>query len=165
MDVKPPKAIWTSVLGRVFKVDYSEPITFPQLQASAMTYEIKHIKYCNGAEGKVKVSDEHVYFNYDFACMTETSYSLLVEFPEDMMAPDGTYEVTVNASPKGDKVVDTGGNPAKKKTFVTTLGDSCVSSNPPSEQKQESKSKTATSTTNHSTCSSHYKLTEGVGLQ
>jgi hypothetical protein len=91
-----------------------------------MTYEIKHVKYCNGTEGKGKVNDEHVYFNYDFTCMTETSYSLLVEFPEDMMTSDGMYKITVNALPKGNKVVDAGGNPAKTQSFVTTLGDSCI---------------------------------------
>jgi len=126
VDVKPPKVKSWSMHGRVFSIDYSEPITCPQLQVSAMTYEIKHVKYCNGTEGKGKVSDEHVYFNYDFMCMTETSYSLLVEFPEDMMTADGTYKITVNALPKGSKVVDAGGNPAKTQSFVTTLGDSCL---------------------------------------
>jgi len=126
VDVKPPKVKSWSIYGRVFSIDYSEPITCPQLQASAMTYEIKHVKYCNGTEGKGKVNDEHVYFNYDFTCMTETSYSLLVEFPEDMMTADGMYKITVNALPKGNKVVDAGGNPAKTQSFVTTLGDSCI---------------------------------------
>jgi hypothetical protein len=91
----------------------------------------------------------------------------MVKFPDDSLTPDGTYEVTVNANidGDGDKIADIGGNPVEKQTFLTTM--SCPVENPTSSfEKDNSKGTTEekSSTTNHETCGSNYKLTEKHGL-
>ena len=129
-----------------------------------MVYKIKHVKTCNGtAVEDGEISDEHVYFNYKFQCMSSPSYSWMVKFPDDSLTPDGTYEVTVNANidGDGDKIADIGGNPVEKQTFLTTVG--CPVENPTSSFKEGNSSK-GTSTTNHETCGSTYKLIEKHGL-
>ena len=85
-----------------------------------MVYEIKRVKACDGTAVKQgQISDEHVYFNYKFQCMSSPPYSLMVEFPDDSLTPDGTYEVTVNANidGDGDKIADVGGNQFESKFF------------------------------------------------
>ena len=129
VDVTSPTATQTSSLNRALRIDYSEKTACPQLSKSSMTYEIKRIKTCDGtAIDNGRVSDEHVYFNYIFKCTSDPPYSLIIEFPEDSLTPDGTYEVTVNANinRESDKVSDIGGNPVKRQTFLTTLGEHCV---------------------------------------
>ena len=164
VDVSAPIAKSWSTHGRVFSIDYSEVITCPQLSKESMVYEIKRVKACNGTAVKQgRISDEHVYFNYKLQCMSSPTYSLMVEFPDDSLTPDGTYEVTVNANidGDGDKIADVGGNPVRKQIFLTTVG--CPVENPTSSFKEGNSSK-GTSTTNHETCGSTYMLTEKRGL-
>ena len=138
VDVTPPKAVSTSTLDRIFSVEYTEPIICPQQKASAMTYSIAREKDCAGVavpDDKKTISDEHVFFNFGFTCMTGSSLSpnskLVVEFPETMKMHDGkysttsgVYSVTVNANEGASKLTDTGENPARKQTFTVTIGDS-----------------------------------------
>ncbi|CAL6383485.1 unnamed protein product [Bathycoccus prasinos] len=168
VDVSAPIAKSWSTYGRVFSVDYSELITCPQLSKESMAYKIKRVKTCDGtAVEDGEISDEHVYFNYKFQCMNSPPYSLMVEFPDDSLTPDGTYELTVNANidSNTDKIVDVGGNPVVKQKFLTTV--SCPVKIPTSsfeEDKSKATTEEKSSTTNHETCSSNYKLTEKLGL-
>ena len=133
VDVSAPVAKSTSTLDRVLSIDYSELITCPQLSKPSMVYKIKHVKTCDGtAVEDGEISDEHVYFNYKFQCMSSPSYSLMVKFPDDSLTPDGKYEITVNANidSDGDKITDVGGNPVEKQNFLTTVG--CPVENPTS---------------------------------
>jgi hypothetical protein len=100
--------------------------------------------------------------------MNSPPYSLMVEFPDDSLTPDGTYELTVNANiaSDGDKIADVGGNPVVKQKFLTTVG--CPVENPTSffeEDKSKAKTEEKSSTTNHETCGSNYKLTEKHALR
>jgi hypothetical protein len=125
VDVSAPIAKSWSTHGRVFSVDYSELIKCPQLSKESMVYKIKRVKTCDGsAVEDGEISDEQVYFNYKFQCMSSSPYSLMVEFPDDSLTPDGTYEFTVNAKidSDGDKVADIGENPVVKQIFLTTVG-------------------------------------------
>merc|ERR1712159_931627 len=164
VDVSAPKATQSLTLDRVLRIDYSEPINCPELSKSSMAYEVKRVKACDGDDlDDGSVSDERVYFNYTFQCTSSPPYSLMVEFPDDSLTPDGTYEVTVNANMNsdGDKIADVGGNPVRKQMFLTTMG--CPVENPTSSFKEGNSSK-GTSTTNHETCGSTYKLIEKHGL-
>jgi len=121
VDVSKPEPIEARMLHNRFTIDYSEPITCPQLQADHMAYAIKHVKKCDGTlipSGGEDVDKNNVFFHYKFACVNKNS--LMISFPFD--AVQGTYEITVNADKLGSKVVDAGDNPAAKETFLTTFG-------------------------------------------
>jgi hypothetical protein len=120
VDVVAPVATETSTLDHAFRIDYSEPIVCPQLSTERMTYEIKLVETCAGdtIEGG-DIAVKHVFKDFSFVCLMEKG-SLVVEFPQN--AKGGMYEVTVNAAETGPKIMDAGGNTARKQTFSTTIG-------------------------------------------
>jgi len=135
IDVTAPTAISTHVFGRTFSVAHTEPVRCPQLQShSSMPYIITRVKDCEGnAVENGKVADVHIYSYFSFICMTDTQYSLVVNFPDESKAPDGTYEITVNANagaPSAEKVTDYGNNAVKRQVYKgITIGDECETKN------------------------------------
>jgi len=107
-----------------------------------------------------EISDEHVYFNYKFQCMNSPPYSLMVEFPDDSLTPDGTYELTVNANidSNTDKIMDVGKNPAKKQTIRVTIGEECKKSEVTSTDASPESKK------DHLSCSDDYIKYDGYAL-
>jgi len=133
IDVTAPTAISTHVLGRTFSVAHTEPVRCPQLQPhSSMPYKITRVQDCKGnAVENGKIEDVHIYSYFSFICMTDSPYSLAVNFPDESKAPDGTYEITVNANagaPSTEKVADYGGNAVKRQVFRITIGEHCKQS-------------------------------------
>jgi len=133
IDVTAPTAISTHVLGRTFSVAHTEPVRCPQLQShSSMPYKITRVQDCEGyAVQNGEVEEVHIYSYYSFICMTDSPYSLAVNFPDESQAPDGTYEITVNANagaPSAEKVADYGGNAVKRQVFRITIGEHCKQS-------------------------------------
>ena len=135
IDVTAPTAISTHVFGRTFSVAHTEPVRCPQLQSQlSMPYIITRVKDCDGnAVENGTVADVHIYSYFSFICMTDTPYSLVVNFPDESKAPDGTYEITVNANagaPSAEKVTDYGNNAVKRQVYKgITIGDECETKN------------------------------------
>jgi hypothetical protein len=130
VDVQSPMALETTTLSRVFKVEYSERIICPQLNADHMTYQVKRIKSCDGKTISTygeDVSSSDIYLHYDFVCLPGDRGSLAVKWPGHPTSKPGMYEVTVNADKLGTFVQDANGNIAEKQTFQTSWID-CASS-------------------------------------
>jgi hypothetical protein len=122
VDVSDPVPLSAHLFNHVFTIDYSEKIICPQLQADHMAYTIEHVKGCDGKKitnGVVSGSD--TFFKYKFSCLDNGDRSsLMIQFPESVVT--GTYQVTVNADLHGSKIVDAGGNAARRENFSTTVG-------------------------------------------
>jgi len=133
VDVAPPQAIATNALKHVFTIEYSEPITCPQLQSGHMAYEISKVNTCTNAENTIiRYTDEEVYSLFDFKCIGGDASGnppmLMITFPSAEWAKQaagfgtGVYEITVNAADTGSKILDVGKNPASKEKFIARIG-------------------------------------------
>ena len=132
VDVAPPQAIATNALKHVFTIEYSEPITCPQLQSGHMAYGISKVNTCTNAKNTIiRYTDEEVYSLFDFKCIGGDASGnppmLMITFPSAEWAKQagairtGVYEITVNAADTGSKILDVGKIQHPKKSSLPAL--------------------------------------------
>jgi|TARA_B110000483_G_scaffold243296_1_gene332343 hypothetical protein len=113
VDVTAPEITSVSVYNRLLTIDYSEPVTCPQLKSDHMSYAVERVKTCNGDSVESgAVSPSAVFFHYQFTCLAGERGTIMAKWPYNAEA--GVYKLTVNADKLGSMVTDFASNPAFK---------------------------------------------------
>jgi hypothetical protein len=130
-DVTKPKPIGKEVFDYTVLLDFSEPITCPQLSSSDMAYSVARTSDCDGttvsdtSSAINEVSDEYLLSHYEFRCLTGSvnernawMMTVPISTSASAYAYAGEYEVTI----KSDKIEDDGGNFASEYSFTEKIG-------------------------------------------
>jgi hypothetical protein len=130
-DVTNPKPIGKEVFDYTVLLDFSEPITCPQLSSLDMAYTVARTSDCDGAavsdatSAINEVSDEYLLSHYEFRCLTDNAngrnawmMTVPISTSASTYAYAGEYEVTI----KSDKIEDDGGNFASEYSFTEKIG-------------------------------------------
>jgi len=113
VDVTAPEITSVSVYNRLLTIDYSEPVTCPQLKSDHMSYAVERVKTCKGDSVESgAVSPSAVFFHYQFTCLAGERGTIMAKWPYNAEA--GVYKLTVNADKLGSMVTDFASNPAFK---------------------------------------------------